>query len=650
MKKNLFLTVQRCIALVTTSALLFNIAGCGMYASKPSYARIMDQSNNSTADIESDSLDTSASLESPHVGVNDVDSQGNSVSIEGTSRVEGKTTIVDFSEVSSKPDGTVEADASGVRAPEQGSAPASGQSPSTQGSPFAAEPLDNKNTGGPLPRPGRSEEGSPNGNSDDAQPERKTYPSLGDFEKEVQNDREKIEGGFEKEQAGSQKNSPGAQALVTGAIDTHNADVNSALDSLPGWPELLKGSSNGPNFKTPASTPTGQGLRNAALSVRYTRSIVPGAPGDILDTAERTIRAADEAAAQGKLNDAEKRRQTARDLVNTARCPSCIPPPPKKEAHNRQPLTSEQSDKSKSYAAAKDLYDAANELDQNGLPGLANDTRKAAAALLNIALGFARVATVVDIPLNILEAFAQKTVEFDDSGAPQIVDASSIEVAFAVGTLAFLAAGGVAAGWTAAMGAGVLVGIGKAVEKQMVKHAAEKAAVEIAEKGLAGAEKEAFEQAAREVAAAETKAIGKNASTFSEDVANSITRSVITPYGKAIQDKSGSALGVRAKIKAGGPMYRVGTTGVSNTGSKAQFWSPIHPLTPGYAKRFGIPPENIEKLDFIERAIVKPDGNFITRPAPGIGPNSGGEIEIVVEEGQTIIQSFHKISSGGLQP
>jgi hypothetical protein len=54
---------------------------------------------------------------------------------------------------------------------------------------------------------------------------------------------------------------------------------------------------------------------------------------------------------------------------------------------------------------------------------------------------------------------------------------------------------------------------------------------------------------------------------------------------------------------------------------------------PGFAERYVIPPENVANADFIESAVVRPGSPFVTRPAPDVGPNGGGGIEVVVPGG-----------------
>ena len=74
--------------------------------------------------------------------------------------------------------------------------------------------------------------------------------------------------------------------------------------------------------------------------------------------------------------------------------------------------------------------------------------------------------------------------------------------------------------------------------------------------------------------------------------------------------------------------------------SAAQFWAVEHPSTPGFAKKYGIPEENVKNLNFIERATLKPGTTFVTREAPGIAENTGGSIEVVVSEGGVVMKSF----------
>ena len=112
-----------------------------------------------------------------------------------------------------------------------------------------------------------------------------------------------------------------------------------------------------------------------------------------------------------------------------------------------------------------------------------------------------------------------------------------------------------------------------------------------------------------------------------------------TPYGIAGQGADAASLAARADVAGGARIWRVGTTGRSNA-ADAQFWSLEHPSTPGFAERYGIPPENVLQTDFIGSAVVPPGTPFVTRQAPGVGSNSGGGIEVVVPEGSVTMCGF----------
>lgn len=114
---------------------------------------------------------------------------------------------------------------------------------------------------------------------------------------------------------------------------------------------------------------------------------------------------------------------------------------------------------------------------------------------------------------------------------------------------------------------------------------------------------------------------------------------VKTPYGLASQADNAAALAARGQVEGGATLYRTGTMGKSAAG-EAQFWSLESPFSPGFAQSYGIPAENVLKADFVETATLKPGTSFITRPAPGIGNNLGGSIEVVVPSGGVNLNTF----------
>ena len=115
--------------------------------------------------------------------------------------------------------------------------------------------------------------------------------------------------------------------------------------------------------------------------------------------------------------------------------------------------------------------------------------------------------------------------------------------------------------------------------------------------------------------------------------------SVETPYGKAIQSNSKEAIQVKDYVENGGMLYRGGTLNRSKT-TDAQFWAPESPLTPGYAEKYGV---DFNQMDYIIGGYIKKGTEFITRPAPGLGNNAGGAIEIVTPPNSVDFKFFYMI-------
>jgi hypothetical protein len=116
-----------------------------------------------------------------------------------------------------------------------------------------------------------------------------------------------------------------------------------------------------------------------------------------------------------------------------------------------------------------------------------------------------------------------------------------------------------------------------------------------------------------------------------------------TPYGLAWQSINPEALILRQTINSGASVFRAGTTGFSDA-VEGQFWAMENPLTaPNYAARYGIPPQNIDRLNFVERGTVRRDNPFIIRPAPGVQGNAGGAFEVVVKPNGVQVNAFNGI-------
>lgn len=116
-------------------------------------------------------------------------------------------------------------------------------------------------------------------------------------------------------------------------------------------------------------------------------------------------------------------------------------------------------------------------------------------------------------------------------------------------------------------------------------------------------------------------------------------KTVATPYGPAVQSMTAEAQAALRQVQSGATVYKGGVLGRSETGA-SQFFALENPLNPGYAGRYGLPPQNAN-FEFIMTGRVQPGAPVITRPAPGIPPNPGGGIEAVTTPGSFRIDSFH---------
>ena len=115
------------------------------------------------------------------------------------------------------------------------------------------------------------------------------------------------------------------------------------------------------------------------------------------------------------------------------------------------------------------------------------------------------------------------------------------------------------------------------------------------------------------------------------------SKTIKTPYGEAIQSTSADAMKVRQYVDNGGQLYRGGTFGRSNV-TDAQFWATENPLNPGYANKYGV---DFSKIDYVIGGKQIPGTPYITRPAPALGNNVGGGIEIVNNPNSVKLDFFY---------
>jgi hypothetical protein len=137
---------------------------------------------------------------------------------------------------------------------------------------------------------------------------------------------------------------------------------------------------------------------------------------------------------------------------------------------------------------------------------------------------------------------------------------------------------------------------------------------------------------------------GRPSPDIDEDADCSLDRAspriIDTPYGRAVQSDTAEAAAARRAVERGAPIYRQGNFGIQYT-LEGQFWAlrnPVH--VAGYASKMGMPAGS-EQPDWVMGAIGPKDGKVITRPAPALGANAGGDLEAVVEPGSTRALWFH---------
>jgi len=110
-----------------------------------------------------------------------------------------------------------------------------------------------------------------------------------------------------------------------------------------------------------------------------------------------------------------------------------------------------------------------------------------------------------------------------------------------------------------------------------------------------------------------------------------------TPYGEAVQSTTKEALNLRQYVDNGGQLYRGGTLGKSKA-AEGQFWATESPFNPGYANKYGV---DFGNLDFVIGGKQSSGAPFITRPAPGLGNNAGGALEVVNSPYSVMLDYFY---------
>lgn len=125
-------------------------------------------------------------------------------------------------------------------------------------------------------------------------------------------------------------------------------------------------------------------------------------------------------------------------------------------------------------------------------------------------------------------------------------------------------------------------------------------------------------------------------------------QTITHPYGIAEQAISKEAYEAVNQVNNGATLYRIGTLGRSQA-AEGQFWSLENPAKflskpEEFAAKFGMPAENLKSGQlFIEAGKLQKGASFVTRPAPAVGVNKGGSIEVVTNPGSVKLETFNVI-------
>jgi Domain of unknown function (DUF4157) len=123
-----------------------------------------------------------------------------------------------------------------------------------------------------------------------------------------------------------------------------------------------------------------------------------------------------------------------------------------------------------------------------------------------------------------------------------------------------------------------------------------------------------------------------------------LNRTVSLPQGHgdgvARQGRDWASIDTALDVENGN-VYREGNFERQQAGSDGQYWQPSNPANnQNTAAAYGMP-ENNSKFDWLQTAKVKRGHSYVTRPAPGIGSNPGGAIEVVTPPNSVQLGTFH---------
>lgn len=361
-------------------------------------------------------------------------------------------------------------------------APSTGKNPTGEGKPLTGEAGDALNGSGSGGSGGSSSSGGPRVDEDrtgsrSGTPGKRVYNNIGELEKEVEEERKNI-----KEIVGNlvkkcKEQQEALQGKINQAGSNHNGLATGVFGKLPPVPPVPSPPPRpvppgaGQEPKTPPNAPLGQKVRRTYFHLEFAKVNAPPASKPLVDVAQETFDKADQLCTVGDLENGNQALETVDTLTQAALSPDLQPSPPGSPAPPGSDSETEQ--RANAQNTGLDLYRSANSLNDAGFPNLASSLRITAGDLLNFGLGLARSSKLLDLPFNLMEGFAGKTIEFNDDGEAVLRDATAFERVFALAGIA-LAVGAVATGSLPALiGASVLGAVDKETAEKLAKLASQ---------------------------------------------------------------------------------------------------------------------------------------------------------------------------------
>jgi hypothetical protein len=322
-----------------------------------------------------------------------------------------------------------------------------------------------------IPRIDKSDETQSEQPNKPKQQNKRFYENIEQLEKEVEEERTNINQIVDNLVQKSHESQDVLQGMVNQAGLKHNELAKGVFDKLPLIPPNLPSDSSltPPDSeqepKTPINAPLGQKVRQTYFYLEYAKTYAPEASKPFVDLAQETFNWADQLCSIGDLRNGNQALETVDTLTQASLSPDLQPSPPGSPAPPGSDLETEQ--RANAQNIGLELCRAANSLNNSGFPNLSSSLRITAGDLLNFGLGLARSSKLLDLPLNLIEAFAGKTIEFNDSGDLVTRDSTTNERVFAVLEVTLTVGALMSGGLSALLGAGILSAIDKETAKKL---------------------------------------------------------------------------------------------------------------------------------------------------------------------------------------